>query len=69
MSLPVPYDASHPSPPRRFVTAHDENGKARFKYEGEIPRTATSEESSKKALFAVRHRPVAVCFATKLKFS
>jgi hypothetical protein len=60
MSIPVPFDATNPVAARRFVTAHDENGKAVFKFENEIPRTAFTEDPRKRALFAVskvlRHR-------------
>jgi hypothetical protein len=53
MSIPVSFDASDPVSAKRFVTAHDENGKAIFRFENEIPRTATTEDPGKRALFGV----------------
>lgn len=42
-----------PISPSRYVTGHDENGRAVFSFEGQIP-TTSFDDKGRKAIFAVR---------------
>ncbi|WWD19956.1 hypothetical protein CI109_104429 [Kwoniella shandongensis] len=42
-----------PEAAHRYVTGHDDNGKAIFQFEGEIEYTSLKEKSGKEALFGV----------------
>lgn len=43
-----------PTPINRYVTGHDDAGRAVFSFEGAVPYTEIPEKSGRNALFGVR---------------